>query len=196
MYAHQHMEHLPTPLPAKPAPKAITFRHRLLDDNENTTRSPPKKPRTHYYSAASWFDRHRKPTVHDNDSSIDRLRTRRHQLSPSPGPEPPIISELTERYTELRTALHSSIVARLEEAQEELTTQAADSIKARQVALAQLEARSNQLHAPLRTAKIDYEAVGEDGQKRRTTVAIEDAVRALGQKLESATAELDGLWAT
>ncbi|KAI1487974.1 hypothetical protein F5X96DRAFT_647744 [Biscogniauxia mediterranea] len=206
MYPRVHMEHLPTPLPAKPAPKPVTFRDRLLVDNKNTTCSPPKKPRTHY-SAASLFDRHRKPTVNDNDSSIDPLRPRRYQPSPSPEPEPPIISELTSmlpfppkyvktaRYTELRTTLHSSIVTRLEEAQKELTTQAVDSIKTRQIALAQLQARSNQLHAPLRTAKIDYEAVGEDGQKRRTTVAIEDAMRDFEQKLESAAAEIDGLWA-
>ncbi|KAI1635122.1 hypothetical protein F4809DRAFT_642825 [Biscogniauxia mediterranea] len=178
------MEHLPTPLPAKPAPKPITFRDRLLVDNKNTTRSPPKKPRTHY-SAASLFDRHRKPTIDGNDSSIDPLRPRRYQPSPSPEPEPPIISELTTRYTELRTTLHSSIVTRLEEAQKELTTQAVDSIKTRQIALAQLQARSNQLHAPLRTAKIDYEAVGEDGQKRRTTEEAQAEIEELGREEEA-----------
>ena len=77
-----------------------------------------------------------------------------------------------------------------------MTTQAVDTIKAKQIELAQLQARSNQLHAPLGTAKIDYEAIGEDNQKRQTTVVIEDAICAFEHKLESATTEIAGLWAT
>ncbi|KAI5922681.1 hypothetical protein F4810DRAFT_711274 [Camillea tinctor] len=194
MYARLYTDHLPTPLPTKPAPKSVTFRDRLVVDDENAFRSPPKKPRTHY-SAISLFDRHRKPPIDEDDPSHDHLRARRYQPSPSPEHEPLIMTELITRYTDLRTTLHSSVVTRLEEAQKELTTQAVDGIKANQTELAQLQARSNQLHAPLRAAKIDYEAVGEDNQKRQATVAIEDAIRAFEQKLESAAAEIAALLA-
>ncbi|KAI1500783.1 hypothetical protein F5X99DRAFT_409705 [Biscogniauxia marginata] len=183
MYARLHTDHLPTPLPLpnQPAHKVTTLRDRLIDGSESTARPQLDKPRAHY-SIASLFNRYRKPSVNEDDSSIERLRTHRYPRSPSPEPEPPIIAELTSRYAELRTTLHSGIVTRLEEAQEELTNQAVDSIKAKQIELAQLEARSNQLYAPLRSAKVDYEAVGEDNQKRQTTEEAQAEIEELGKE--------------
>ncbi|KAI1380624.1 hypothetical protein F4677DRAFT_461954 [Hypoxylon crocopeplum] len=198
MFARLRAE-LQSPLKSDSPVRPRAFKHRLLvdDDEDDEIRPPsPKKQRQSHYSVAPIFDKYKRFRADEDDQPIDRVRSRRQRPSPSPDPEPPLVTELDERYTNLRATLHSAALAGLEEAEAEMIARSEADIRGNRQKLAGLEAQVNKLIAPLQNLKVDYTATGEDGRERTAAISIHDAVSDFEKKLGVAAAELEGLWAS
>ncbi|XXH03815.1 putative phosphoglycerate mutase pmu1 [Hypoxylon texense] len=202
MFARLRTSQIPTPVRSDPPQHPKAFKHRLFvgdDEEDNNSKRPltPKRPKHTHYSAAPIFDRYKKPRVEEEeDDSLRRFYNRRRHLSPSPDPDPPLVTKLNDRYATLRATLHSAALAGLEEAEQELSAGATASIRGHRQQLAALDAQVAKLAAPLRDLAVDYTAVDRSGRERTAAVAIRDAAAAFERKVEAAAGELDGLWAS
>ncbi|KAI1653356.1 hypothetical protein F4813DRAFT_393804 [Daldinia decipiens] len=197
MFARLHPDAIPTPLKTYSSAPLKSFKRRLFldDDDEDDVRPPsPKKHRKTHYSVAPLFDKYRRPRVDEENQIPSHVHNRRQRLSPSPDPDPPLVSELGERYANLRATVHSAVITAFEEAEAELVAQSEANIRANRQKMAALEAQIKKLISSLKDLTIDYTATGEDGHERTAAVAIRDAISIFEVKLEAAVAELDGLW--
>lgn len=98
MFARLRTAQIPTPVRSDPPQHLKAFKHRLFiddDDEDNDRRSlTPKRPKHAHYSVAPIFDRYKRPRIDEEDNSHYRLYNRRRHLSPSPDPDPPLVTEL------------------------------------------------------------------------------------------------------
>ncbi|KAI1773431.1 hypothetical protein F4818DRAFT_109147 [Hypoxylon cercidicola] len=200
MYARLRSQ-IPTPVRSDPAQQKSAFKRRLLidddDDDEDSARRPstPKRQRHARYSAAPIFDKHKRPRVYKDDSP-HRFYNRRRHLSSSPDPDPPLVSEVNERYANLRVTLHSAALAGLEEAEADIAATAGAKFRANRQALAAMDGQLGKLHAPLRDLIVDYTATDSHGRERTAAIAISEAAATFEEKLEATSTEIDGLWAS
>ncbi|KAI2467555.1 hypothetical protein F4781DRAFT_307898 [Annulohypoxylon bovei var. microspora] len=198
MFARLRSEQAPTPVKSDSPIRLKSFKHRLLDEDEEDDNMPPPSPKRHKqkrYSVAPVFDKYKRLGVDEDEQVANRHHNRRQQLSPSPNPLSPLVKELNDRYVHLRATLHSAALSSLSSAESQLSAASESSIRANRQKAASLESQLQSLVAPLQDLTVDYTAVGENGRPRTAAVSIRDAVAAFAEKLESTVAELDGLWA-
>ncbi|KAI1390011.1 uncharacterized protein F4822DRAFT_220837 [Hypoxylon trugodes] len=199
MFARLRLEKSPSPLKNNSPTRQKALKRRLFldeDEEHDDARPPsPKKKKQTHYSVATLFDKYKKPRADEEDRTINRYHSRRHRPSRSPEPDPPLVTELDERYTHLRATLHSAAHSLLETAETNLVTQSESSIRANRQKAATLETQLNRrLTTPLIDLTVDYAATGPDGRARTAAVAIRGAVSAFEESLASASDDLDQLW--
>ncbi|KAH6652692.1 hypothetical protein BKA67DRAFT_677790 [Truncatella angustata] len=124
--------------------------------------------------------------------STPEPRYRRHR---SVTPDAPALRELQEKYSNLQIAMHSQVVSELEAAQEELTNEVVQGIKANQLALAQLSATHAKLVAPVLEAQTKKIMISPDGTEHPEIVEMGITVAEFQKRIDAAHAELEQLWA-
>ncbi|KAI2606394.1 uncharacterized protein GGS25DRAFT_524061 [Hypoxylon fragiforme] len=200
MFSRLRSEQTFTPLKSDPPRRLGTLKRRLQinedEDEDELCLVSPKKKKQAYYSAAPLFNKFKRFKTDEVDRHIPRTYNRRQRMSPSPDPEPAVITELQERYANLRAILHSAALAGLEEAEANVLTRSEADIRANRQKAATLDSQVTKLLAPLQDLTVDYTATGEDGQERTVAIAISNAITTFKKKLEAAVAELGGLWAS
>ncbi|KAI8957260.1 hypothetical protein F5Y11DRAFT_364034 [Daldinia sp. FL1419] len=185
MFARLHSDSIPSSLkPHSPAPLK-SFKRRLglgEDEDENIRPPSPKKHRKAYYSIAPLPDKYRRPRIDKDNPALSHTYNRRQRLSPSPSPDPPLVSEIGERYATLRATLHSAAISGLEEVETELVAQSDASIRANRKNLVAVEAQLNKLISPLQDLTVDYTATGEDGRERTAAEETQVEIKGLGEE--------------
>ncbi|KAK6951270.1 hypothetical protein Daesc_007801 [Daldinia eschscholtzii] len=208
MFARLRSDIFPTPAKTNSPSPPKSLKHRLFldedgdeyeDEDEDEDARPPspkkrKRRKKTHYSVAPLFDKYRRSRADEDNQATSHIPSRHQHLSPSPDPDldPPLVSELGERYANLRATVHSAAIAGLEEAEAEIIAQSEAKIHANRQKLATLEAQLNKLISPLQNLTVDYTATGEDGRERTAAVAIRDAIFSFRAKLKAAV-EIDDL---
>lgn len=103
MFSRLRSEQTFTPLKSDPPRRLGTLKRRLQinedEDEDELCLVSPKKKKQAYYSAAPLFNKFKRFKTDEVDRHIPRTYNRRKRMSPSPDPEPAVITELQGRWS-------------------------------------------------------------------------------------------------
>ncbi|KAK8026694.1 hypothetical protein PG991_003750 [Apiospora marii] len=151
----------------------------------------PYYPSPRPYTHAQQY--HADPLPPDVNRPQQHAVRRSRSRSRSPSSEPPVVTELEERYHKLRLALHSKAMDGFEKVEKELTDEVTASVSAIFDPVAQLDQKFRQILLPLSDGETQLNIVstqdnGEDSQRSQT---VQISTLAMEFEKEAAQAEIE-----
>ncbi|KAI0171153.1 hypothetical protein BJ166DRAFT_609490 [Pestalotiopsis sp. NC0098] len=189
-----------------PAPDVLrtakSFKRRFdLDamEDEDRPRSP-KRHNTKDYVQYNLFGSNRRstnmppPPLPAKRLFVDHQPQQQPVPRPST-PEPPLMRDLDDKFRNYQTVKYSDILKKLESAQEEVTAQAISQFSGPQLDSQQFSSMHNDIREPLLEVNTTLSVSSPNGTERKKDVLMSEVIADAKKRVNTATTELEQLWA-